>query len=133
MRSDDLVRATIDAWNHDDVDAWIETLHPDVIYHTSGTFPGLQRSYFGHEGVREFWLAMHEPWETLRVDLDRVEQVDDQILVVEFRFRGTGAGSGAAVDLQFSNAARISNGLVAELFAASTSEDALAWLRASSA
>lgn len=133
MEPDDLVRATIEAWNHNDVEGWIETLDPGVIYHVSGVFPGLQEEYSGHEGIREFWRTMHEPWEELRIELDRVEQLGEEALLVEFRFRARGAGSGASVDLPFSNSARIRDGRVSELFAAPSPEEALARLRASSA
>ena len=130
---DELVRVTVDAWNRNDVEAWIPTLDPGVTYHVSGVFPGLQPSYTGHDGIREFWRTMHEPWEELRIDLDHVEQLGADALVVEFRFRAKGAESGASVDLRFSNSARIRDGLVTELFAAPTSEEALAKLRASAA
>lgn len=131
MDIDEVVRRTLEAWNHDDVDAWLATLGPDAVYHTSGVFPGLEPSYFGHDGCREFWRAMHEPWESLRLDLERVDAVDAGRAVIEFRFRGVGAESGAAVDLRFSNAARMGNGLVLEIFAARSSDEALARLEAS--
>jgi ketosteroid isomerase-like protein len=131
VRPDDLVRAAVEAWNGDDVEAWTELLQPDVIYRTSGAFPGLRAAYTGHEGMYEFWHAMHEPWEVLRVDLDRLREVDEHNFVVEFRFRATGAESGASVDLCFTNAFRIRDGLVAEILAARTYEDALDRIRES--
>ena len=125
-----LVQATFDAWNRDDVEAWIATLSPDVVYHTSGVFPGLEPSYAGHDGIREFWRAMHEPWETLRIDVEDSASVGEEDVIVEFRFRATGAASGASVDLRFTNGARVRRGVVTELFAARTHEDALAKLGA---
>ena len=129
MQAQQLIKAAIDAWNRDDLDAWLATLDPGVVYHTSGVFMGLRPSYVGHDSIREFWAAMHEPWETLRLDVRRIEQVGDDGYIVEFEFRGTGAESGASVDLRFSNAGRIRDGLAVEIFAASTYDEALTRLR----
>jgi ketosteroid isomerase-like protein len=125
-----LVRVTFEAWNNDDLDAWLELLHPDVVYHTSGIFPGLQPEYVGHAGIREFWRAMHEPWARLRIDLERLVELDAERSVIEFRFRGVGAESGAEVDLRFSNAAWLRGGLAVEIFAAPTVDEAIARLEA---
>ena len=121
-----LLDGSAEAWNADDLEAWIELLHPDVVYNTSGVFPGLKPHYVGHDGAREFWRDMHEPWERLRIDLERIVELDEVRGVIEFRFRAVGAESGAEVDLRFSNAAMLRDGLLAEIFAAPTLEDARA-------
>ena len=123
-----LVETALEAWRDNDLDAWLETLHPDIVYHTSGVFPGLQQTYSGYDGIRQFWRDMHEPWEELRPDLERIVELDDERVVVEFRFRAIGAESGARVDLRFCNAGRVRDGLTLELFAARTFEEAVARL-----
>jgi ketosteroid isomerase-like protein len=120
---EELARAAIDAWNREDISAWLEAQHPDVAFHTSGVFPGHDAVYRGHEELARFWRIMHEPWETLRLDLQRYAEGPD-VTVVEFRFRATGAGSGADVDMTFCNASRLQDGLFAEVWAVPSFEEA---------
>ena len=70
--------------------------------------------YRGHDGLVEFWHAIHEPWEMLRFDLQRFAECEDWT-VGEFRFRATGVSSGAQVDMLFCNASRIRNGRFVEI------------------
>jgi ketosteroid isomerase-like protein len=125
MTVDELVEASFEAWNGDDVEAWLPSLSPEIVYRSSGIFPGLEPAYVGHDGIRDFWRAMHEPWKSLRLELEQVTVFDDSRAVADFRFRAIGAESGAAVDLTFSNAARFEEGLIAELLAAPTHADAV--------
>jgi ketosteroid isomerase-like protein len=130
VKADELAKRSFDAWNRDDVEAWLPTLSPDVVYHVSGIFPGLETVYVGHDGIRDFWRAMHEPWEELRLEFEKLVSLDDGHVVAAFRFRAVGAGSGAPVDLTFSNAVRIEDGLIAELFAGRTHNEAVQRMRA---
>jgi ketosteroid isomerase-like protein len=96
----EIVRRTIDGWNRDDLDSVLEMLHPEVEFHTSGVFPDFDALYRGREGYARFWRAMHEPWEELRLSIERIEDGEDCV-AVEFRFHAKGVGSGAPVDLKF--------------------------------
>jgi len=123
----DMAFRNADAWNREDLDAWLEFYDAAGQYHTSGRFPGLQPVYRGHEELALFWRTMHEPWETLHVDVDRFEEGADWT-VVGFRFRARGAESGAAVDMRFCNASVIRNGRAIHVFARENFEDAIAAL-----
>ena len=112
----ELSERSFDAWNREDLAGWLETLDPAGEYHTSGVFPGLRSVYRGHDQLAAFWHAMHEPWESLRVDLERYAEGDDWT-VVKFRFRAKGVESGAAVDMSFCNASRIRNGRATHIYA----------------
>ena len=111
-----LVEASTDAWNRASLSGWLETFDPDIELRSSGAFPGLRAVYRGHDGLTAFWHAIHEPWATLRFDLQRFAEGDDWT-VGEFRFRATGASSGAQVDMLFCNASRIRNGRFVEIVA----------------
>jgi ketosteroid isomerase-like protein len=89
-----VVRESIESWNRDDLDAVLETLDPDV-----------------------------EPWKELRLDIERIEDGGDCV-VMEFRFRAKGARSGAEVDLTFANAITMRNGLQTKIVARRVLEDA---------
>jgi ketosteroid isomerase-like protein len=118
------VRRTVDGWNRDDLDLVLETLDPEVEFHTSGVFPDFDAVYRGREGYARFWRAMHEPWEELRLYIERIEEGDDCV-VLEFRFRAKGTGSGAHVDLKFANAITLRDGLQTKIVARRVFEEAL--------
>jgi ketosteroid isomerase-like protein len=86
----DVTRHGFAAWNSGDLDAFLEVVHPEIKWVTSGVFPGLRSSYSGHDGIREFWRAFQEPWESLEIELERSAEVDaDSVLVlVHFHARG---------------------------------------------
>jgi ketosteroid isomerase-like protein len=50
--------AGYDAWNRDDLDAWLETFHPDAELRTSGVWPDFDPVYRGKEGLAEFGLVV---------------------------------------------------------------------------
>ena len=104
-----LVEASTEEWNRANLAGWLETFDPAIELRSSAAFPGLQPVYRGHDGLTQFWHAIHEPWETLRFDLQRFAEGDDWT-VGEFCFRATGASSGAQVEMLFCNASRIRDG-----------------------
>jgi ketosteroid isomerase-like protein len=115
----DVVRAGFDAWNRENLEGWLAILDPDAEFHTSGVFPDFERIYRGHAELAEFWRAMHEPWETLQLEVEHIEEHADWV-VYEFRFHGHGADSGAEADLRFANAARFRDGREVEIVARRT-------------
>jgi hypothetical protein len=66
----EVARAGYAAWNSGDLETFLETVHPDVLWVSSGVFPGLRSSYSGHAGMHEFWAAFMEPWEMLEIEVD---------------------------------------------------------------
>ena len=123
MENSELIRAGYEAWNRNDLDAWLEVLHPDVEFHTSGVWPDFDPVYRGREGLAEFWLRMHEPWERFRIDVDRIDEQGD-CFVLTLRFRAEGGDSGAEVDMRFANAIRLRDGLQIEVVSRRTVEEA---------
>jgi ketosteroid isomerase-like protein len=110
----ELLRAGYDAWNRDDLDAWIRLLHPDVEIHTSGVFPDFAPVYRGHDAAARFWRQMHEPWERFRIDVEQVEDVAEGA-VAAIRFRAKGVDSGVEVDMRFGMAMKVGDGLAVAL------------------
>jgi ketosteroid isomerase-like protein len=125
---EDLIRAGFDAWTRQDLDGWLELVHPEIEFQTAGVFPGLRPVYRGHAQLRKFWDALHEPWETLRTDVLRIVREGDWA-IVEFRFRAKGAESGAEVDMTFAQAMRIEGGLAIEMRGARSFDEAVESLR----
>jgi ketosteroid isomerase-like protein len=110
----ELLLAGFDAWNGDDLDAWVELLHPEVEIHTSGVFPDLAPVYRGHEPAARFWRQMHEPWERFRIDVEQVEDASGGA-VAAIRFRAKGVDSGVEVDMRFGMAMKVRDGLAIAL------------------
>lgn len=124
----ELLLAGYAAWNRDDLDGWLELLHPDVQIRTSGVFPDLARDYRGRERAKRFWQQMHEPWERFRIDVEHVEDEGD-CAIASIRFRGRGAESGVAVDMRFGMLMRACDGLAIELVNRRTFDEARTALR----
>jgi hypothetical protein len=56
-----------------------EYFHPEGCYRPSGTFPGMLDRYVGHDEIVSFWHAATEPWEWLRIEVDRVESRGEDV------------------------------------------------------
>jgi ketosteroid isomerase-like protein len=119
----DLLRIGYEAWNHDDLDAYLDLLHPDVRIVTSGLFPDLAPEYVGRERAEKFWRQMHEPWEFFRVDVEHIEDQDDWA-IASLRFRARGVDSGVEVDMRFGMAMRVQEGLAIEFLNRRTFDEA---------
>jgi ketosteroid isomerase-like protein len=124
----ELLLAGYDAWNRDDVEGWVELLHPEVRIETSGLFPDLASEYRGHEGARKFWRQMYEPWKTFHINVEHVEDEGDCALA-SIRFGGRGADSGVEVDMRFGMLMRVRDGLAIELVNRRTFDEARTALR----
>jgi ketosteroid isomerase-like protein len=127
-KNSELVLAGYEAWNHDDLDAWLIVLHPDVEFHTSGVFPDFDPVYRGKRRLAEFWRQMHEPWEVFRIDIEQIDEEGD-CFALALRFRAKGVDSGVEVDMRFGNAIRLHDGLMVEIVSRRTAEEAREMLR----
>jgi ketosteroid isomerase-like protein len=112
------------AWNSGDLEAFLETVHPDVVWEPSGTFPDITSHYEGHEGVREFWHDFVGPWESISIEFTEVRELSDQDVVIKVRFRGHGRG-GIEVEQDFGQRYRIENGLLVHMRSFASWEEAL--------
>jgi ketosteroid isomerase-like protein len=127
-RNSELILAGYEAWNRDDIDAYLETLLPDVKLHTSGVWPDFDPVYSGHEGIAEFWRRMREAWEVFDIHVEQIDEEGD-CFTTGVRFRGRGVDSGVEVEMRFAHGLRIRDGLLAEIFSRSTVEEAREALR----
>jgi ketosteroid isomerase-like protein len=116
--------AAYGAWNSDDLEGLLAILHPDIRLHTSGVFFGLAATYEGHEGATRYWQQMREPFEWFRMELEQSREEGDWA-ATSVHFRARGRGSGAETDLMFAHAARFVDGLVIELWAVPSYDEAL--------
>ena len=110
------VRLVYSAWSDGDLDALLAVCDARVELVPSGAFPDLAPVYRGHDGMRAFWQAMRDPWESFHLDPERIVEGPDCAVVV-VRFRAQGKGSGVATELRQGHALRLKDG---RLFKVST-------------
>jgi ketosteroid isomerase-like protein len=119
-----VIRAYYAAWSDLDLDALLETLHPEIEIRTSGAFPDIDPRYRAHQGVRSFWEAMLLPWETFRLDVERIVEGDGRAAAA-IRFRARGKGSGVLTELRQGHAVRFKGDRIAEVSFHASFDDAL--------
>jgi ketosteroid isomerase-like protein len=120
----EITRAGYAAWAKGDLNAWLETLHPEVEFQTTGRFPDLAPIYRGHREMRLLWEAMIAPWESFRLDVERIVE-GGECAAVAVRFRAQGKGSGVLTDLRQGHALRFKGGRTVKVSAHSSFEEAL--------
>ena len=84
-------------------------MHPDLVWKTTGVFPGLSKTYSGHDGFRRFWAEFTEPWETLEIGIEELYELDEETVLVRLRFYARGR-QGIEVELPITNHLTIRDG-----------------------
>ena len=87
--------------------------------------PDLARVYRGHDGLREFWLAWLDAWETIEFKALAADDHGDHVVSVEVEQRNIGRGSGVAVDFRYFQAFTVRDGKVTASSVADTRAEAL--------
>jgi ketosteroid isomerase-like protein len=102
-----LARETYDAWNRGDLEAIVAGIADDFEFHMRGSVPGLPNMIRGRDGVRELYREWIEgPWQgNLSMDVDRLIDLGDGRVLSLLTFRGTGKGSGIAVEQPYAHVA----------------------------
>ena len=121
----DVTRRGFAAWNSGDIEAFLETIDPEIEWTTSGVFPGLRSSYVGHKGIREFWRAFQEPWESLEIVAERIIEVDEDSALALAHFHAVGR-DGIEADRQMVNHLQVRDGKLWRMRVYATWDDALA-------
>jgi ketosteroid isomerase-like protein len=111
------------AWNDDDLDALLAICHPEVEYHTSGVFPGLEPVYRGKDGIERWWDDFHEPWRQIKVIPERIAERPSGVAVL-IRFEGTGR-QGIETTMQFINTIEIRDDLAYRFHSQPATDEAI--------
>ena len=88
--SAEVVRGGYAAWNSGDLETFLEYVHPELVWTSSGVFPGLRPTYSGPEGIRDFWETFQEPWESFEIAIEEMFQVDSDSVLIKVRFHVKG-------------------------------------------
>lgn len=127
MASDraELLRRVYAHFEADDFEAAAAHIHPDVEWHSSGVFPGLEPVYHGREAVRDWWRGIRDPFERFGVAIEDVWEAGDTV-VTQVRFQAIGRESGVEVDLPFAHHFRFEGDVVVYYASYASVEEALA-------
>jgi ketosteroid isomerase-like protein len=96
----EIVRATFDAWNAGDMDAFRELHDHEVVAHTVENWPE-RGPYVGREAVMREFQRLRETW-----DADSIDPISDFIdaanrVVVRFIWSGAGHGPDAHIEMSY--------------------------------
>jgi ketosteroid isomerase-like protein len=122
----EVVRRAYEAWNRQDLDAFLSVVHPAAEWRGPGDlFLGIDSVYRGHAGVRDWWNATKEPWEYFESHVQRILTGGDKVVTV-VKFEAVGKESGAKVELPFlTNVIELKDGLIVKFNAYYSLDEAL--------
>ena len=90
----DTLRKLGEAWNRDDLDSFLEQLHPEVEFHSevARLVDGDTAPRRGHDGMRRFWEEWRTVWD-LTIDISDYHDLGEIVVSVgHMRIRGKGSG-----------------------------------------
>jgi ketosteroid isomerase-like protein len=110
-------RSAIDAWNRQDLDAFLDTWHPDCGWRPA--FPrsleGVGTTYRGREGIARAWHGVRAVWDEYRLDPEEAHVVGRRLVVVGHVY-ARGRESGLDLDSGWSGLATFRGGLTISAF-----------------
>jgi ketosteroid isomerase-like protein len=111
----DAARRLIDAWNRGDVEAYVNSFHPQIEWFSAvmGRMQGAETVYRGHEGIRRFWDEWHSVWD-LTIEISEYRDLGDTVLSLG-RIRARGKASGVDLDVPVAYVGEAEGGLVRKL------------------
>ena len=119
----DAAHRAYDAFSRGDWEAFVELIDPDVEFQ-SLMLEAESESYRGHEGVREYFEALHDVFPDWQSEITQLRDFGDT-LVIESRAVATAKSSGIELEQRFWQAAKVSNGKIVWWRFVRTEEEAL--------
>ena len=116
------------AFNERDFSRFERWADPEIVFDFTRSI-GLQSgTYRGHAALAEFFETFIEAWEEVNWEATRVEEVDEDHLLVTSRMSGRGRGSGIEVDAQGAQSWELHDGKVLRVTMFQTRNEAAAAL-----
>ena len=91
-------RRGLEAGNRGDIEALLEVLDPDVVWHSAlhALLGGEATVYRGHDGVRELFRDLFETFDGMHLEISEIRDLGDRLVAIG-RTRARGKASGADV------------------------------------
>jgi uncharacterized protein len=77
----EIVRALYDAFNGGDLHTMVANSHPDIEIHDLPDLPEAE-TFRGREGLKRMLALNLEPWESFKVEIERMVEVGDDVVVL---------------------------------------------------
>jgi ketosteroid isomerase-like protein len=110
-------RRAIEAWNRQDLDAFLDTWHPACVWRPA--FPrslkGVGTVYRGREGIARAWHGVRAVWDEYRLDPEDAQTFGEKLVVVGHVY-AHGRESGLDLDSGWSGLATFRDGLTLSAF-----------------
>jgi SnoaL-like domain len=120
-------RALADTYNTGNLEAFLEGIHPEVVFQPDPEWPE-PGPFVGRDSFARFLRDWRGAWEEARIEVDKVEERDD-LAIAQCRWIVTGASSGAPVPVAFTFVVGFDReGLVTEMRAFFDHSAALGWV-----
>ena len=110
----EIARRTFDAWNRDDLDAFLAELDPEVVWHTAieGGAEGEDTVFRGYEGARQVWSNYRgEVFDRIEAWTDELLDLGDSVLRLG-RLRVIGRASGVEMESEFAQIVVMRDGAI---------------------
>jgi ketosteroid isomerase-like protein len=121
----EIVQAAFRAFEQGDFEGILRLCDDDIEITQPAELPGVSPRQHGHAGVLEAFAIWPEQWDAFRIDILRVAEVGDYVLVTTLQ-SGVGTGSGVRVETRFSFLLLVRAGKIAEWRMFMQEADALA-------
>jgi ketosteroid isomerase-like protein len=114
MSHEETIRTAYSAWNRDDLEAFLATLHPDIEIH-----PVLGRSvqadvYRGHDGASRWIAEAKGEWVNFQATVPEVIDRGEKLLTV-VRVTAKGRASGALIEGEIFHIGTMRDGLIVKI------------------
>jgi ketosteroid isomerase-like protein len=109
------LRRALEAWNADDLDAFLAEVHPDVEWHPSlePAFEGKATTFKGHDGARRAWAEYRgEIFERLTPRVEEIRDLGESALALG-RFTVTGRATHIEFDSEVGQLVTFRDGKIA--------------------
>ena len=123
----DAALAAVRLWNEDERERFLEAFQPDGQWSSAikRQVEGGEGLYRGRKEIGEFWDEWHAVWSGLKIIVTEAQSPRDGCVLAFGALQGTGIGSGAETERPFAWVFQIQKGLIAEVRAFFSREEAL--------
>ena len=129
MSDDDVAvaEAAVRSWNAKERDSFLALFHAQGVWSSAikRQVEGGEGLYRGREEVGDFWDEWHSVWDDLEIVVSEFRSPADGCVLGFGALRGSGTGSGVGTERSFSWVFQIEDGLIREVRAYLSRDEAL--------
>jgi len=122
-----VAEAAIQSWNANEREGFLAQLHPQATWSSAikRQVEGGEGLYRGREEIGRFWDEWHAVWDELKIIVSEISSPSDGCVFAWGALRGSGMASGAGTERPFGWVFQIEDGVIREIRAYLTRDEAL--------